>query len=93
MFTSGFFWFIEGVLACLAIIGFKTWMEDKNVSMPFWKWLIFCSWILLSGFTIAFIFTNAGEKEMTAALKGGIIFGIITIVSGVGFWRLITHTK
>ena len=88
-YTSGMFWFIEGILATVMVLGFKTWMEDRGNPMPFWKWLIFGFWVLLLGFTIAFVFTSMGEKEMVAASKGAIIFGLLTVVSGVGFWRLI----
>lgn len=88
-FTSGFFWFIEGILACLVVMGFKTWMEDKGVPMNWWKWLLFGLWIIIAGFTIAFIGTSIGENEMTAAVKGGIIFSLFTVISGVGLFRLI----
>jgi hypothetical protein len=88
-FTSGLFWFIEGILACLVVLGFKTWMEDRGTSMPWWKWILFGLWVGFLGFTIAFIFTSAGENEMAAAVKGGIIFGLVTVIFGVGLWRLI----
>lgn len=90
-FTGGFFWFIEGILACVAFIGFKTWMEDRGTVMLWWKWLLFGLWVILAGFTIAFIGTSVGENEMVAAVKGGIVFALLTIIAGAGFWRLITH--
>lgn len=88
-FISDLFWFIEGILAVLVFFGFKTWMEDRGVPMTWWKWGLFGLWVLLAGFTIAFVGTSFGENETVAAVKGGIIFGLITIISGVGFWRLI----
>lgn len=88
-FTSGTFWFIEGILATLMFMGFKTWMEDRRTPMAWWKWLLFGLWVFWFGFTIAFIFTSLGEGEPVAAVKGGIIFIIITIVAGVGLWRLL----
>ena len=33
-FTSGMFWFLEGIFFCLFVIGFKLWAEDKGLSMP-----------------------------------------------------------
>lgn len=95
-FNSSLFWFIEGILACLVVIGFKIWAEDRGIPMPFWKWIPFVCWFLFFGFTIAFVGTSIGENEMTAAFKGGIIFGIISIISGVGLWRFLkigTHSK
>jgi hypothetical protein len=88
-FNSGFFWFAEGILACLVVLGLKTWMEDKGIPMPFWKWIVFGLWILFFGFTIAFIGTSIGENEPHAATMGGLIFGILSVISGVGMWRLL----
>lgn len=90
-FNSGMFWFVEGILVCVAVMGFKVWMEDRGIPMPFWKWVLLGIWMVLLGFCIAFIFTSMGENEQTAAVKGGIIFGLVTIISGVGLYRLITR--
>ena len=92
-FNSAFFWFTEGVLVCLAVIGFKVWMEDRKIPMPFWKWILLGLWALFFGFTIAFVGTNLGEKEPKAALLGGIIFGLLTVISGVGLWRVLKTGK
>ena len=89
-FNSGMFWFIEGIFACLVVIGLKIAMEDRGIHMPLWKWALFVLWILVLGFTIAFVGTNIGEKEMTAAKLGGLVFGLLSIVTGVGLWRLLT---
>jgi hypothetical protein len=89
-FNSGLFWFIEGIFACLVVIGLKIAMEDRGIPMPLWKWILFVLWILLFGFTVAFVGTNIGEKEMTAAKLGGLVFGLLSVISGVGLWRLLT---
>ena len=88
-FNSGFFWFVEGVFFCLFIIGFRIWMQDKNIQMLFWKWIILVLWILIFTFTIAFITTSIAENEVSAAFKGGILFSVVTIITGVGLWRLL----
>ena len=88
-FTSGIFWFAEGVLACLMVLGFRAWMEDRGAPMPWWKWLLFGLWIMLAGFTLAFVGTSLGENEPDAALKGGVLFGVATIVSAVALWRIL----
>ncbi|MFC2160929.1 hypothetical protein ACFLRX_04680 [Acidobacteriota bacterium] len=88
-FASGLFWFFEGIFACLFIIAFKIWAEDKGYAMHSWKWLLLGIWVILFGFTIAFIGTSLGEGEPNAALFGGIIFGLVIIISGVGLWRFI----
>ena len=92
-FNSGLFWFLEGVFVCLTVIGFKIWMEDRGIPMPFWKWILLGIWILLFGFTIAFIGTSLGEKEPKAAILGGVIFGLAVIITGVGLWRVLRIGK
>lgn len=92
-FNSGLYWFIEGIILCMAVIGFKIWMEDRGIPMPIWKWILLGIWVFLFGFTIAFIGTSLGEKEPQAALVGGIVFGLVTIIAGVGLWRLILIGK
>ena len=88
-FNSGLFWFIEGVFTCLVVIGLKIWMEDKGIPMPFWKWLLLGLWVLFFGFTIAFVTTSLGENEPYAAKIGGIVFGLISLITGFGLWRLL----
>ncbi|MBT3198972.1 MAG: dehalogenase [Phycisphaerales bacterium] len=88
-FTSGAFWFIEGILCALAVIGLKVWMEDRNTPMRLWKWVLVGAWMLLLGFTIAFIGTSVGENEMVAAKKGGIIFSVICVIFGAVVWQLL----
>ena len=67
-FNSGLFWFIEGILFCLAVMGFKIWAEDRSIGMPYWKWLALAAWILLFGFTVAFVGTSLGENEPAAGM-------------------------
>jgi hypothetical protein len=88
-FTSGFFWFLEGVFACLAVIGLKLWTEDRGIPMPFWKWILTGLWVVFLGFTIAFVSTSLGENEVVAARLGGILFGLTSVVSGIGLWRIL----
>ncbi len=88
-FNTGFFWFFEGILACLVIIGFKTWAQDRGIPMPFWKWPFLIGWLIFFGFSIAFVGTSLGENEPQAALTGAIIFGLITVISAAVVWRLL----
>ena len=88
-FTSGAFWFVEGILAVLAMIGLKVWMEERHTPMPLWKWVVVVLWLLMLGFTIAFIGTSVGENEMVAAQKGGIILSVVCVIMGAGVWRLL----
>jgi len=90
IFTSGAFWFVEGVLFVLVAWAFRAWMEDRGHALSWWKWMVVAAWVGLAGFTLAFVGTSLGEGEATAALRGGILFGTISIFAGVAVWRLIT---
>lgn len=88
-FISGTFWFIEGILCCLAFVGFKFWMQDRGLRLNWWKWALLILWVLFFGFAIAFVTTSLGEGETVAAYKGGLFFGVISIIGFIGLWRLI----
>ena len=74
-------------------VGAVLWFEEGNdllrdVLEP-WKWLVVGGWMLMVGFTIAFIGTSVGENEIVAAQKGGIMFSVVCIVTGAVAWRLL----
>ena len=46
-------------------------------------------WMLLFGFTLAFVGTSLGEGEVQAAVKGGIMFAVVVVISGAALGRLI----
>ena len=89
IFNSGAFWFVEGILFCVMLLGLSAWARDRSVTMRWWKWAAFLMWILFTGFAIAFVGTSLGENEASAAVRGGIFFGIIAVLSGVGVWRIV----
>ena len=89
IFDSGLFWFVEGILFVVVILAVRAWAQDRGLPMPIWKWVLFLLWVALAGFTIAFVGTSYGEGEPVAAVKGGLLFGLITVISGVGVWRLL----
>ena len=89
IFNSGFFWFVEGILFVVMIMGVREWARGKKVPMTAWKWALFLAWVLFAGFTIAFVGTSFGEGEATAAIRGGLLFGLIAVIGGVGVWRVL----
>lgn len=89
IFNSGLFWFLEGILFVVVVLAVRIWAEDRRLPMPAWKWMLFFLWIGLAGFTIAFVGTSFGEGEPVAATQGGLLFGLITIITGVGMWRVL----
>ena len=88
IFNSGFFWFVEGILSCVMVLGLRAVARDRSIPLTWWKWLAFGIWVLLAGFTIAFVGTSFGEGEPTAAIRGGLMFGFVVIISAVVLWRL-----
>ena len=90
IFTSGAFWFVEGLLFVVVVMAFRAWMEDRGQALTWWKWLAVVLWVGITGFTLAFVGTSLGEGEATAAMRGGILFGTISIFAGVAVWRLVT---
>ncbi len=89
IFNSGFFWFVEGILFVVMIMGVREWARGKGLPMTAWKWALFLAWVLFAGFTIAFVGTSFGEGEPTAAIQGGLLFGLIAVIGGVGVWRVL----
>jgi hypothetical protein len=89
IFDSGLFWFVEGILTVVVILAVRAWAQDRGLPMPLWKWALFLTWMGLVGFTIAFVGTSFGEGEPVAATRGGLLFGLISIIAGVGLWRVL----
>ncbi len=88
-FGSSFFWFIEGIFACLAIIALRIWAQDKGIRMPFWKWPAIIAWVTFVAISIAFVGTSIGEGESNAAFFGAVSAAVIASISGVVVWRLL----
>jgi hypothetical protein len=88
-FESNIFWFIEGLFACVSIIAFRMWAQDKGIKMPVWKWPVLIGWVLFLAVSIGFVTTSIGEGEMHAAFNGAVFGSVIAAVSGVVVWRLI----
>jgi hypothetical protein len=75
------------------LLGLSIWARDRATQMRWWKWTTFLVWVLFAGFAIAFVGTSLGEKETSAAVRGGLFFGLIAVLSGVGVWRIVKIGK
>ena len=71
------------------MVAIKLWSQDRGVPMTWWKWILTVLWFCLAGFTLALVGTSLGEGEPRAAAMGGIVFGTLSIIVGVAFWRLL----
>jgi hypothetical protein len=88
-FNSGFFWFVEGILFVVILLATREWARDRGLPMPPWKWALFVLWLAFVGFTLAFVGTSFGEGEPTAGIRGGLLFGLVSVIGGVGVGRLL----
>lgn len=90
-FTSNLFWFLMGMAAILIAFGFKYFAEDRGWTLNWWKWLLCITWygiFSLSFYTYGIL---AGENEGDAGLKIFLLGMFISLVFGVGLWRLLAH--
>ncbi|MCZ2096021.1 MAG: hypothetical protein LC121_07075 [Anaerolineae bacterium] len=89
-FGSDFFWLLMGVILVLVAMAFKAFAEDQGWRLTWWKWLLAILWyglVSLSFFTYG---TLAGENEGSAGLKLMVLMLFISLILGVGLWRLLS---
>lgn len=89
LFDSGLFWFIQGLFVCLAIGGLRAWTADRQISMPWWKWLLISGWVVFVGMSIAYVGTSLGEGEAHAARMGALFAGVLAVISAVILGRIL----
>lgn len=89
IFGHQLFWFVQGILFCLALWGFKIWMQDKQIPMPWWKWILVVVWLCFLGVSLAFVGTSLAEGETHAALLGGLWGGVIAVIAAVVIGRVL----
>lgn len=92
-FTSGTFWFIEGVFFVVLILALRAWLKQKGAAMTWWKWILLVVWIFMAGFTAAFIGTNLGEGEITAAVRGGGGSAVLVLIYALVLMRVLGITS
>jgi hypothetical protein len=87
-FESGFFWFLMGSLFVLVAAGFKAFADDRGWVMTWWKALLGVIWYGI--FSVSFLAwgTLIGENEGGAGFRIFLLGMFISLVLGVGLWRL-----
>jgi len=83
------FWIVMGLIYALVISGAKLWAEDLGLKMNWWKWLLSAMWYAMLSITVAGGATLLAENETQAAYYMWGFFGLITLVLGIGLWRLL----
>ena len=89
MFSGGLFWMIMGALSVLVAVGAVYWAKDLGLKMTWWKWVLALVWYLVLMLTVAAPLTLVGENEPGAGLRLLPFLVVLTIVLGVGLWRLL----
>jgi hypothetical protein len=92
-FTTGTFWFIMGILSVGVFAGAKILFEERGFAMSWWKWTLVVVWWLLLFVTAAAPMTLLAEREPKGAWGTLGIFGVLTVVLGVGLWRVLASGK
>jgi len=92
-FLSGPFFFILGILFVFVALGANAWFKSMGFVMNWWKWLLTALWWALLNVTIAAPLTLLGENEPKGAWGTLGIFAVLTIILGVGLWRLLVMGK
>ncbi len=95
MFVGGsFFWYLMGIIFILVALGFKAYADEKGWILNWWKSLLAFLWYGLFSLSLLSWGTLIGENESTAGWKLGVLGLFITLILGVGLWRLLsTNTK
>jgi hypothetical protein len=88
-FNSGLFWFIMGIVAVLVGAGFKAFAEDQGWKLNWWKWLLSIVWYAIFSGSFLSWGTLIGENEAGAGWKMGLFGLFISLILGVGLWRLL----
>lgn len=89
MFSGSIFWFVMGMLMILVAAGAAVWAKELGLKMTWWKWVLAALWYGLLIFSVAVPMTFVGENEAGAALRIFIPSIVITIIAGVGLWRVL----
>jgi hypothetical protein len=82
-------WMFVGAVSVLVVLGAKEWFKDADITMSWWKWLIFVIWYLILMMGLAAPFTLMGEGEVSAGWKM-LLFSIpVLIITGFVVYRIL----
>lgn len=87
MFDGELFWMIMGALFVLVGVSAPIWMKDLKIKMNKVRWTLLVIWYLFVLLTVASPMTLIAENEVVAGYRIGMIFLVISIISGVALWR------
>ncbi len=88
-FNGALFWFLMGTLFILVAAGFKTFAEGRGWVLNWWKWLLTIIWYAIFSLSFFAWGTLIGENESSAGIKLFLLGLFISLILGVGLWRLL----
>ena len=87
-FGSDVFWLLMGVILVLVGAAFKAFAEDQGWNLTWWKGLLALLWYGLFSMSFYTYGTLVGENEASAGLKIMLLMLFVSLILGVGLWRL-----
>lgn len=87
------FWIAMGLLYFFLFISARYWFKDSGIIMNKRKWLLVGFYFIFINVTIGGAFTLIGEDEFRAGVYFLGIFGVISIILGVGLWRYLISSR
>ncbi len=89
-FTSGIFWFVMGIISIVVAAGFKAFADDRGWVLTWWKGLLAIIWYAIFSVSLLGWGTLIGENESSAGFKFFIFGFVVSVILGVGLWRLLS---
>jgi len=83
------YWIVFGAVTVFVIFGAKAFLEDKQIPMKWWKWVVLALWYMVFFGLIAAPFTIMGEGESAAGWRMLAFNAAVVVVTGLIAWRLI----
>ena len=90
-FNGSIFWFLNGIIFVVIIFAFKAFAEDKGWVLTWWKWLLSGLWYLIFSLSFYAWGTLIGENFPDAGFKMFLVGFFISVILGVGLWRVLAH--
>lgn len=91
MFINGvLFWFLMGIIFVVIAAAFKAYADDRGWVITWWKGLIALVVYIMFGVAFYGWGTLIGENEAAAGFKFFLLSFFLTLIIGVGLWRLLS---
>lgn len=87
-FNGNIFWFLNGILFLVVAAGFNAFAKEKGWEITWWKWVLSAIWYLVFSLSFYTGGTFRGENFPGAGLRALLLGVFISLVLGVGLWRV-----